>query len=165
VDVLRVTVCDQCQPGCFTASYFNSPSVTLPAAARTGKFTLVSDAIVSHLLMKPNGRAEGVHYIDRVTRDHREAYARVVVVAAGALESTRLLLNSQSPSYLRGVGNSRGVLGRYLMDHFTIEGAGGFMPDLRSSEREDVGRPCGFLIPKYVNAASKHDRNTNFLRG
>ena len=157
--------CDQCQRGCFTASYFNSPSVTLPAAARTGKFTLVSDAIVSHLLMKSDGRAEGVHYIDRVTRDHREAYARVVVVAAGALESTRLLLNSQSPSYRQGVGNSTGVLGRYLMDHFTIEEAAGFMPDLRSSERESAGRPCGFLIPKYVNSGSKRDRNTNFLRG
>jgi len=37
--------CEQCQRGCFTASYFNSPSVTLPDAARTGRFTLVSDAI------------------------------------------------------------------------------------------------------------------------
>ncbi|HEY6329428.1 MAG TPA: GMC family oxidoreductase, partial [Blastocatellia bacterium] len=157
--------CDQCQRGCFTASYFNSPSVTLPAAARTGEFTLVSDAIVSHLLMNPSGRAEGVQYIDRVTQAHREAYARVVVVAAGALESTRLLLNSQSPSHPQGVGNSAGVLGRYLMDHFTIEGAGGFMPNLRSSEREDVGRPCGFLIAKYVNAGSTRDRNSNFLRG
>jgi choline dehydrogenase-like flavoprotein len=157
--------CDQCQRGCFTASYFNSPSVTLPAAARTGKFTLVSDAIVSHLLMNPSGRAEGVHYIDRVTQDHRQAHARVVVVAAGALESTRLLLNSQSPSHPQGVGNSAGVLGRYLMDHFTIEGAGGLMPNLRSSEREDVGRPCGFLIPQYVNHGSQRDRNSNFLRG
>jgi hypothetical protein len=49
--------CDQCQRGCFTASYFNSPSVTLPAAARTGKFTLVSDAIVSDLLIDRSGRA------------------------------------------------------------------------------------------------------------
>jgi len=157
--------CDQCQRGCFTASYFNSPSVTLPAAARTGKFTLVSDAIVSDLLMDRSGRAEGVHYIDRVTREHREAYARVTVVAAGALESTRILLNSQSSSHPQGVGNSAGVLGRYLMDHFTVEGAGGFIPSLRSSKREAVGRPCGFLIPKYVNADNSHNRNSNFLRG
>ncbi len=157
--------CDQCQRGCFTASYFNSPSVTLPAAARTGKFTLVSDAIVSYLLMDRSGRAEGVHYIDRVTREHREAYARVTVVAAGALESTRILLNSQSPSHPQGVGNSAGVLGRYLMDHFTVEGAGGFITSLRSSKREAVGRPCGFLIPKYVNADNSHNRNSNFLRG
>ncbi len=157
--------CDQCQRGCHTASYFNSPSVTLPAAARTGKFTLVSDAIVSHLLMGATGRADGVHYIDRVTQEHREAYARVVVVAAAALESTRILLNSKSPSYPQGVGNSGGALGKYLMDHFTIEGAGGFIPSLRSSKREPVGRPCGFLIPKYVNADGQRERNSNFLRG
>ena len=157
--------CDQCQRGCFTASYFNSPSVTLPAAARTKKLTLVSDAIVSDLIMDPSGNAKGVHYIDRVTHEHREAYARSVVVAAGALESTRILLNSKSPSHPQGLGNSGGALGRHLMDHFTVEGAGGYMQALRSSKREAVGRPCGFLVPKYVNAAETADRNTNFLRG
>jgi len=156
--------CDQCQRGCFTASYFNSPSVTLPAAAQTGKFTLVSDAIVSDLLVGKNGRAQGVHYIDRVTREHRETYARVVVLAAGALESTRILLNSQSSGYPQGIGNSDGVLGRYLMDHFTVEGAGGNIPSLASSKREDTGRPCGFLIPKYVNS-DKQRQNHSFLRG
>jgi choline dehydrogenase-like flavoprotein len=156
--------CDQCQRGCFTASYFNSPSVTLPAAARTGRFTLVSDAIVSDLLVGANGRAKGVHYIDRVTHEHREAYARVVVLAAGALESTRILLNSQCSSYPQGVGNSEGVVGRYLMDHFTIEGAGGNIPRLRSSRREETGRPCGFLIPKYVNTSNQR-QNHSFLRG
>lgn len=156
--------CDQCQRGCFTASYFNSPSVTLPAAAQTGNFTLVSDAIVSDLIIGPNGRAKGVHYIDRVTHQHREANARVVVLAAGALESTRILLNSQSSSYPQGVGNSEGIVGQYLMDHFTIEGAGGRIPSLRSSQREESGRPCGFLIPKYVNSSNQRE-NPSFLRG
>ena len=159
--------CDQCQRGCFTASYFNSPSVTLPAAARTGKFTLVSDAIVSDVLVDSSGRATGVHYIDRVSRQHREARAKVIVVAAGALESTRILLNSISPVHPQGIGNANGVLGHYLMDHFTIEGAGGGMPGLRSSKREPVGRPCGFLIPKYVNTATStaKERNSRFVRG
>jgi choline dehydrogenase-like flavoprotein len=157
--------CDQCQRGCFTASYFNSPSVTLPAAARTGKFTLVSDAIVVQLIMDKGGRAKGVQYIDRVTREHREAHASVIVVAAGALESTRILLNSQSSAHPQGVGNSSGVLGRYLMDHFTVEGAGGLIPSLQSSKREETGRPCGFLIPKYVNAEGTGNRNSNFVRG
>jgi choline dehydrogenase-like flavoprotein len=159
--------CDQCQRGCHTASYFNSPSVTLPAAARTGKFTLVSDAIVSDLTVDSSGRATGVHYIDRISREHRVAYAKVVVVAAGALESTRILLNSKSPAHPQGIGNSNGVLGHYLMDHFTVEGASGLMPDLQSSKREPVGRPCGFLIPKYVNTAtsSAKERTSKFLRG
>jgi len=155
--------CDECQRGCFTASYFNSPSVTLPAAARTGKLTLVSDAVVSHVLMNRHGQAEGVHYMDRGTHQGREAYARVVVLAAAALESTRILLNSRSAQFPQGVGNQEGVLGHYLMDHFTIEGGGGLMPSLRSSKREPVGRPCGFIIPKYANVGT--NRNSSFLRG
>jgi choline dehydrogenase-like flavoprotein len=155
--------CDECQRGCFTASYFNSPSVTLPGAARTGKLTLVSDAVVSHVLVNRHGQAEGVHYIDRGTRHGREAYARVVVLAAAALESTRILLNSRSPQFPQGVGNQEGVLGHYLMDHFTIEGGGGMMPSLSSSKRDPVGRPCGFIIPKYTNVGT--NRNSGFLRG
>ncbi|HEV2400532.1 MAG TPA: GMC family oxidoreductase [Candidatus Sulfotelmatobacter sp.] len=159
--------CDQCQRGCHTASYFNSPSVTLPAAARTGKFTLVSNAVVSDIIVDAGGRAKGVHYIDRDSREHREAYAKVVVVAAAALESTRILLNSKSTAHPQGIGNSNGVVGHYLMDHFTVEGANGLMPGFKSSKREPVGRPCGFLIPKYVNTvtSSAKDRNSKFLRG
>src|SRR5205085_11177269 len=39
----------------------------------------------------------------------------------------------------------------------------GLIPSLQSSKREAVGRPCGFIIPKYVNAGK--DRNSRFLRG
>src|SRR5271154_4681056 len=149
--------CDECQRGCFTASYFNSPSVTLPAAARTGRFHLVSDAVVSHLMMNGEGQADGVAFVDRVTRAAREIHGKGVVLAASALESTRILLNSR-------VAGSSGVLGHYLMDHTTLEQAGGVMPALQSSQREPVGRPCGYIIPKYVNASPSH-RNKNFLRG
>ena len=94
--------CDECQRGCYTASYFNSPSVTLPAAARTGRLTLVSDAVVSHVLMDEQGKAEGVYYVDRTTQAHREARAKIVVLAASALESTRILLNSRSSRFPAG---------------------------------------------------------------
>ena len=155
--------CDQCQRGCHTASYFNSPSVTLPAAARTGKYTLVSDAVVSHVVMNRSGAADGVLYIDRESRRQREAYARAVVLCAGALESTRILLNSRSARFPQGVGNGDGVLGHYLMDHFTVEGAGGFMTKFRLGAREPVGRPCGFIIPNYTNVEGH--RTPDFVRG
>jgi choline dehydrogenase-like flavoprotein len=156
--------CDQCQRGCFTASYFNSPSVTLPAAARTGRFTLVSDAVVSHVVMDEHDpRARGVHYIDRVTHEHQEIKGRVVIMAAAAMESTRILLNSRTPRFPGGLGNSDGVLGHYLMDHFTIEGGGGVIPSLKSSQREATGNPAGLLIAKYANTG--RNRNNNFLRG
>ena len=155
--------CDECQRGCHTASYFNSPSVTLPAAARTGRLSLVSDAVVSHVVMNAQGKAEGVYYVDRTTHAHREARAKVVVLAASALESTRILLNSRSSRFPSGLGDSTGQLGHYLMDHFTLEGAGGFMPQFISSQREPRGTPCGFLIAKYVNTGK--NLNKNFLRG
>ena len=155
--------CDECQRGCYTASYFNSPSVTLPAAARTGRLTLVSDAVVSHVVMSRQGKAEGVYYVDRITHGHREARAKIVVLAASALESTRILLNSRSSRFLTGLGNSSEQLGHYLMDHFTLEGAGGFLPQFKSSQREPRGTPCGFLIAKYVNTGK--NLNKNFLRG
>lgn len=155
--------CDQCQRGCHTASYFNSPSVTLPAAARTGRLKLVSNAVVSHVLMNAAGKAEGVSYVERTTHAHREARAKIVVLAASALESTRILLNSRSSRFPEGLGNSSGQLGHYLMDHFTLEGAGGFLPQFKSSQREPRGTPCGFLIPKYANTDGHS--NKNFVRG
>ena len=155
--------CDQCQRGCHTASYFNSPSVTLPAAAKTGRFTLLSDAVVSHVTTDNEGRATGVHYIGRVTKAHNEARAKVIVLAAATLESTRLLLNSRSSRFPNGIGNSNGVLGHYLMDHFTVEGAGGELTSLKSAKREATGNPCGFLIPNMRN--TNGHKNGDFLRG
>ncbi len=155
--------CNECQRGCYTASYFNSPSVTLPAAARTGRFTLLSDAIVSHVVTNAEGKATGVHYISRETKAHGEVRAKIVVLAAATLESTRILLNSRSPRFPNGIGNSSGVLGHYLMDHFTVEGAGGELASLQSSQREPTGNPCGYLIPKYANTDGH--KNNNFLRG
>ncbi len=155
--------CDECSRGCHTASYFNSPSVTLPAAAQTGRFTLMSDAVVSHILTNSEGKAEGVHYITRINKEHREARAKIIVIAAATLESTRILLNSRSPRFPNGIGNSSGVLGHYLMDHFTIEGAGGELTSLKSAKREAIGNPCGYLIPKYANTDGH--KNSQFLRG
>jgi len=119
--------------------------------------------VVSHVVMSEQGKAQGVYYVDRLTRAHREAHAKVVVLAASALESTRILLNSRSSRFPTGLGNSSGQLGHYLMDHFTLEGAGGLLPQFKSFEREPRGTPCGFLIPKYANTGK--NLNKNFLRG
>jgi choline dehydrogenase-like flavoprotein len=50
------------------------------------------------------------------------------------------------------------------MDHTTLEHGGGTMPALKSAVREPVGRPCGYIIPKYVNTVGPY-KNKNFLRG
>jgi choline dehydrogenase-like flavoprotein len=154
--------CDACQRGCFTQSYFNSPAFTLAAAAATGRLTLLSDAVVSEVTTDDRGRAAGVRYVDRLSRKHREARAKVVVLAASTIESTRILLNSRSAAHPAGVANGSGLVGHYLMDHFTIPHAQAVLPVLTSATREPVGRPCGTVMPRYQNLES---RDRRFLRG
>jgi choline dehydrogenase-like flavoprotein len=55
--------------------------------------------------------------------------ARIVVLAASACESARILLNSTSSKFPQGLGNSSGVVGKYLTDS-TGSSVRGFIPAL-----------------------------------
>lgn len=153
--------CGPCEQGCITNSYYASPFTTLAAAEKTGKLTLLTDAVCSHVTTdRSNGLATGVAYIDRLTREPREARAKIVFLCASTLESTRLLLNS-APG---GLANSSGVLGHYLMDHIYQGGAGGELPMLDAKPWFGAPRrPNGIYVPRFRNV----DRaSTNgFIRG
>jgi len=62
-------------------------------------------------------RVEAVVYHDRATASERRLQADAVVVACGALNSTKLLFDSACSDFPEGMGNSEGLLGRYLHDH------------------------------------------------
>jgi choline dehydrogenase-like flavoprotein len=64
-----------------------------------------------------SGAVDTVEYLDRATRQKVDVHARAVVVAAGAIDTTMLLLRSTSPDFPDGLGNSSGNVGRYLHDH------------------------------------------------
>lgn len=148
--------CGPCERGCVTNSYFSSPFTTVADALKTGRTTLITDAVASHIVMK-DGKASGVAYIDRTSRQPREARAKVVVLCASTLESTRLLLNSQ-------ICNSSGVLGKYLMDHIYQGGAAGIMPQLEAKPWAGMPRrPNGIYIPRFRNVKEKE--TNGFIRG
>ncbi|MBI1788040.1 MAG: GMC family oxidoreductase [Acidobacteria bacterium] len=148
--------CGPCEQGCATFSYFSSPWTTVADAQKTGRLTLLTDAVASHLVMK-DGKAAAVAYIDRLTREPREARAKVIVLCASTMESTRLLLNS-------GICNSSGVLGRYLMDHIYMGGAVGEMPQLESKPwAGPPRRPNGIYVPRFRNVSEK--TTNGFIRG
>ena len=43
--------------------------------------TLVPHAVVSHIIVdKQTGKANGMHYVDALTRNHREVFGKVVLV-------------------------------------------------------------------------------------
>src|SRR4030095_14123116 len=95
-----------CGDGCDVNAMFNSVASTLPIAAATGRMTLRPNSIVRHLITDNNtGKATGVAFVDRVTHQEFEAYARVIVVAASTLESTRIFFNSKFRHHPPGPGN------------------------------------------------------------
>jgi choline dehydrogenase-like flavoprotein len=62
-------------------------------------------------------RVRSVIYYDRISGCERRVAGAAVVVAGGPLASTKLLLDSTSSDFPRGLGDTEGLLGRYLHDH------------------------------------------------
>ena len=105
-----------CGRGCSVKANYQSVNVHLPPALASGNLDIVTDAMVYEVTLDRTGRANGVSFVDKKTGTHQQASARVVVIAASACESARILLNSKSASHPHGVGNSSGKVGRYIMD-------------------------------------------------
>jgi choline dehydrogenase-like flavoprotein len=105
-----------CGRGCSIRANYQSTTVHLPPALVTGNLDIVTDAMVSQVVLGRNGRAAGVRFIDKTTGAEHQALGRVVVLAASACETVRILLNSKSAQFPDGLANSSGKVGRYLMD-------------------------------------------------
>ncbi len=121
--------CGQCNRGCAVNANFSSTNVLLLPALRTGKLTILTDAMAREVTTDAKGLATGVAYIDRKTLKDEHVRARVVVLAASACESARLLLNSKSSRFPQGLANSSGTVGRYLTDTTGTDVAG-FIPKM-----------------------------------
>jgi choline dehydrogenase-like flavoprotein len=121
--------CGQCNRGCQVKANFSSGDVLIAPALATGKLTLITNAMAREVTVGTDGLASGVSYIDKNTGNDEHVRARVVVLAASAMESARLLLNSKSSQFPNGLANSSGVVGKYLTDT-TGAGVSGFIPAL-----------------------------------
>jgi choline dehydrogenase-like flavoprotein len=119
--------CGQCGRGCATKSNFSSPDVLITPALATGNLTLITNAMVREVTVGKDGLATGVTYIDKHTGEDRHVSAKIVVLAASACESARIMLNSKSSLFPNGVGNSSGRVGKGLTDT-TGTDVGGFIP-------------------------------------
>ena len=133
--------CGQCNRGCMTASNFSSTNVLIPPAQKTGRLTLITDAMAREVTVGKDGLANGVSYIDKKTGTDKHISARIVVLAASACETARLLLNSKSSQFPNGLANSSGTVGKYLTDT-TGTDVSGFIPkmaDMPPHNEDGVG--------------------------
>lgn len=139
--------CGQCNRSCATHSNFSSPSVLLPPALETGNLEIINGAMVREVTYK-DGKATGVSYVNKEDKKEYKVRAKVVVLAASACESARLLLNSKSPDFPDGLANSSGGVGKYLMDT-TGTSVAGLIPELMNmpAHNEDGTGGMHLYIP------------------
>ena len=108
--------CGQCNRGCATHSNFSSPTVLITPALLTDRLKIIDHAMAREVTTDASGLATGVSYIDKKTGRENHVRAKIVVLAASACESARILFNSKSSRFPQGMGNSTGNVGKYLTD-------------------------------------------------
>ncbi len=127
--------CGQCNRNCSMAKAdFSSTNVLIYPALKTGNVDMICQAMAREILTDKEGKATGVSYVSKDDLQEYQVEGRVVIVAASACESARLLLNSKSARHPNGLANSSNVVGKYLHDS-TGAAMGGILPQLFNRKR------------------------------
>nr|WP_294902637.1 GMC family oxidoreductase [uncultured Lacibacter sp.] len=131
--------CAQCSRNCSTMKAdFSSTNVLIYPALKTGNVDVIANAMAREVLTNKEGLATGVSYVNKDDLNEYQVKGKVVILAASACETSRLLLNSKSPRHPNGLANSSNVVGKYLHDS-TGAALGGVLPKLfgRKKYNED----------------------------
>jgi choline dehydrogenase-like flavoprotein len=158
-----------CARGCSYGAYFSTQSSTLPAAKKTGRLTVITDAVVEAIEYDPQvRRVTGVRFVNTNTKQRGRATSKIVFLNAGAFNSVHVLLNSANEAMPNGLANSSGVLGTHIMDHANTLSAKAIMPGFEA-HTSFGNRPTGIIVPRYRNMdvmdGAGHTRGFSFQGG
>ncbi|PLK46181.1 MULTISPECIES: GMC oxidoreductase [Emticicia] len=127
--------CAQCGRACQAYADFSSSSVLCIPAAKTGNLTLINNAMVREVLTDPNtGLSTGVSYVNKLDLKEYSVKGKIVILAASTCETARIMLNSKSSRFQRGIANDSGIIGKYLNDS-TGASRSAFIPALMDRKR------------------------------
>jgi choline dehydrogenase-like flavoprotein len=145
----------RCGRGCDIQAAFHSPTALIYPARDSGNLTVRPYSIVSEVLVgEASNRASGVRVIDANTREVMDFTAPVIVLGAGALDTTRILLNSRSSAHPAGLGNSSSA--RLLPERAHHGHSGQRLHSGADRDRIDARRwACGVAVHP---AVSQHHR-------
>jgi choline dehydrogenase-like flavoprotein len=91
-------------------------NTVIPIAIKTENCCVRTRCQVAEVLMDEHGRVRGVRYYDQDDRMQTQT-SDIVVLAASATETSRLMLNSKSKLFPNGIGNNNDWVGRNLQGH------------------------------------------------
>ncbi|UZE06502.1 GMC family oxidoreductase [Pseudomonas corrugata] len=121
-----------CTPICPIQAKYDA-TVTMTKALATGKVKVLYRTVASKVTVGADNNVSGVEFMqyqlgDGPVTGTGVALGQRYVIAAHAIETPKLLLNSATPAWPKGVANSSGQVGRSLADH-PIYLAWGLMPE------------------------------------
>ena len=153
--------CGQCSRSCRIYGDFSSSSCLVIPAIKSGNLKVITNAMVREVTVGKDGLAKGVSYISKDDMLEYEVEGGIVILAASACSSARILLNSKSATHPNGLANSSGVVGKYLHDSTGSEMAG-FLPKLMDRKRynEDGVGSAQILSPWVLD-----NKKLDFPRG
>lgn len=154
--------CGQCSRSCSVYGDFSSGSCLIfPAQKHGGQVELYVNSMVSEVTIDNDGKANGVKYINKEDRQQYALKSNIVVLAASACSSARILLNSKNEKHPNGLGNSSGLIGKYLHDSTGARRAV-FIPELMNRKRYNEDGVGGMHVysPWWLD-----NKNLDFPRG
>lgn len=131
--------------GCASDAKGSSRVALLNKALQTGNLKIIANAKVYHLETDGKGVINTAHYYDK-DKNKQKINASVFVVAAQAIETSRLLLMSKNPEFPNGLANNQGQVGKNLI--FSAGGTGSgqfFYEDLTEKEVAALKVPGVFV--------------------
>ena len=105
-----------CGRGCSIKANYQSTTVHIPPALASGNLDIITNVMARIVETTSSGKATAINFIDKTTGRDYSVKGRVIALAASALESVRIMMNSQSFHHPDGIANSTGLLGKYIMD-------------------------------------------------
>ena len=131
--------------GCASDAKGSSRAALLNQAIKTGNCKILPNSKVYHLETDGNGKITQAHYYD-TDQNKQQVEATIFVVAAQAIETSRLLLMSKNKDFPNGLANNNGQVGKNLI--FSAGGTGSgqfFYDDLSEKEVNELKVPGVFI--------------------
>ena len=145
-----------CNEGCAIGAKWSTLYTEIPKAEATDHFELRTGVMAVKINHDESGKVTGVVYADADGALH-EQKATAVCVACNVVETTRLLLQSESTLFPDGLANSSGHVGKNYMRHMA-NGARAVMPGPVNLHRG--ARQAGFIRDEH-----NHDPRRGFAGG
>jgi len=144
-----------CGQGCKSGAKWSTLYTEIPAAEATGKLDLRTGSTALRIEHDPQGRASGVVFAD--SKGQHLQRAALVAVAGNAVETPRLLLNSASARFPRGLANGNDLVGRFFMKHVNASAWGLFEKPVRMNR--------GVTMGGTIYDEARHDPRRGFAGG